>query len=175
MSSKSSIRHGRVLSSHQVKTYSDDGTLNVVETSSVKRAKFSTPAYGLLFPSSCSWAGSLSSPIPFKLFFHFISSLSIGDIVVRFSSDSRKRLMSDYGISRVSLWSGIQDLVRHRVICPVCNVDSSTGEVRISRSEYAVNPSIFWRGDLYLLDGAMSEYDSYLDLYHSNFSDDGQK
>lgn len=130
------------------------------------------PGYGdhywMVFPGSMHCLDSLNGVVPVRVLFCLMSRVEFNTGHISLNSSRKGVLLSELGMSDQMFSRAIRILCRDNIMSPVMYVDRRTGEERISRGDYMVNPAFFWRGLLRSRNKVLEEYCSVRSSYEFN-------
>lgn len=122
----------------------------------------------MVFPGSGSCLDSLSGIVPVRVLFCLMPRVEFNTGHVSLNSSRKSVLLSELGMSDQMFSRAIRLLCRDNILCPVMYADRRTGEERISRGDYMVNPAFFWRGLLRSRNKVLEEYNDIRSRYEFN-------
>ena len=140
---------------------------NVVARGEIKRKRHVTETYAYRYQNAwMDWLKRTKSAATPKVFYALTELLKAGSSELYLSPLARKKIISDYGIKRGSLWSALKELEDALIIIRSDVVDIDTGDVIVPLrdGEMLLNPHVVWKGQFADRAAAVEEYDRYVEL-----------
>lgn len=161
------MRNKYFVSSTLVETERPDGTRARITKEKSIRIKTSDEPFYKVFINFVGWIYGIKSITAIHILTKMLEygEYNKGSIVM--NTDRRKEIMSFLGISKPTFISCMHQLIAAGVLCKEKRVDQATGEVKLSKDTYVLNPDIFWFGD-------PKHRDELQVIFRSSISDEGK-
>ena len=97
-----------------------------------------------VFLSYVKWMFSLSSAVAIKVLLYMLSIAEFNTGRVSLTTGVRISMMEEIGITPPSLSRAIRELVNVTAISRDYHTDRVTGELKLRKGEFIINPQMFW-------------------------------
>ena len=104
------------------------------------------PFYAVFF-NYIRWVYNLNGSLAIKLLLRLMETAEFNTGKVLVTTGVREDIMSTLGICSQAVSRALKELVDVGALSRVYFVDKRTGEERVRKGEYTVNPQMFWKGD----------------------------
>lgn len=99
-----------------------------------------------VFVNYVQWMYDLQGIIPIKILHFLLEEAQINTGRVILSTGKKQRLIAKLGISRMSFYNAMKQLVDNKIISKIY-YKSEDGEELEYKGEYMINPEMLWKGD----------------------------
>lgn len=125
-----------------------DGSVEIRET--VKKIEITTdkdPFY-MTFLNFVSWMWDLRGNVSLQVMSRLMQIAEYNSGLVKLTAGEREDMLEEMHISSPAFSRAIAELISKGALAKVTKTNTSTGEIRVLKGQYMINPRMFWKGDL---------------------------
>jgi predicted transcriptional regulator len=138
----------RIINSTERKFYDEYGNLQVETTSKTVVHKTTEDSFYMTFTNYIMWMYQVKSISTLKVLNKLLENAEFNTGNVDITTGFRSQIETDLQISKSQITRSVSELVEKEVLLPRTEVNKDTGEERILKGCYTINPTMFWKGDL---------------------------
>lgn len=104
--------------------------------------------YYLTFLNCIGWMYNIRGGVVMNVMAKLMERAEFNTGIVNISTDTRRRIEDDLGISPPALCRALSTLEENGAITRTKYKERKTGNLVTSKCEYLINPEMFWKGDM---------------------------